>query len=438
MSTDNINNGTEKAYPDRSQKILPKVWSGRWSDGKTAAAHEVEMSLTETELTFTILTTRKTHNWTYNKIHSPNPVRPNSDHVMLTHENFPDERLFIDHPDFAKRILDFAPKITSSSHSWSLLKWPLGLAASLVCFWLLTYLNIISPAHYIANFLPDKARATLGNGVINAIKNNRKICHTPAGDKALQKLVTRLNEGTIFLNKPDIPFKIQVADLKIVNAFAAPGDQIIVSGKLIQEATSAEEVAGVIAHEMGHSIERHPETSIVRAIGMIAVMQMLTAGESGTFSELAFLLVQSGYSRTAESEADIQAADILGKTNIDSRPLAGFFERIIASKKFDPSKSIKTDIGNKNQKSDANNNSNTTSEKELTKQEKNESGSIINWISSHPPTLQRIDFFNQSRIKTNPPILTPGEWKALRTICGPESKKDKKVKTKTPAINADQ
>lgn len=406
-----------------SQSNLTKVWGGRWNDGKTAAAHEIEIYLNESMLTFTFQQTRKTHSWTYDKIHSPNPVRPNSDHVMLTHENHPDERIFIDDPDFAKRILEFAPKITPSSHSWSLLKWPLGLAASLVIFWLLTYFNIISPAHYVAEYLPDNVRTSLGNGVINTIRNNRKICHTPEGDQALQKLVTRLNEGNVYLNKPDIEFNIQVADLNIVNAFAAPGDQIIVSGKLIKEATSADEVAGVIAHEMGHSIERHPETSIVRAIGMIAVMQMLTAGESGTFSELAFLLVQSGYSRTAESEADIHAADILGKTNIDSRPLAGFFDRIIAIKKKNKDKDKTAD---KEENTELANKDNELPKKEITKQEKSEGSSIIDWISTHPPTQQRIDYFNKTQIKTNPPILTPAEWKALRAICGPDKKDEKK------------
>ncbi len=393
-----------------------KKWHGSWSDGKSAASVKVEVTLLEDKLAIYTISepSVKSYFWSYDKIHSPNPVSRRADHVLLTHEDHEGERLFIDEPDFAAHILKHATRITARSHSWAMLKWPLGMTAALVIFWALTFFNIISPSATIANMLPDKARTSLGNGVIKTIAKDRKICQSPEGNAALEKMVARLKEGA----SKKIPFTFEVADLKIVNAFAAPGDRIVISGKLIETAKSPAEVAGVVAHEMGHAIERHPETNLVRALGLMTIMQLFTAGEAGTLGDVAFYLVQSGYSRQAETEADKHAAKILKKSTIDSRPLAGFFERIIALhrlKENNKNGGVK-DKEEENSKqipdgSDPAKSANSPST------DKKYTSTITEWISTHPPTNKRIEYFNQSSISTNPPILTATEWAALQKIC---------------------
>lgn len=394
-----------------SHKISPtntwptSNWNGRWSDGKTAAAHKVEIELQQDNLVFRREDQPGTppQIWPYKEIHSPHPVHPNDKSVLLTSTKNPEQRLFIDEVNFAKRILDQAPNITHSAHQWSLLKWPLAMAAALVVFWALTYFNIISPANYLAQIMPDNSRTTLGTGVIKTITKNQKVCHSQQGDAALNKLLVRLYPAT----PQKIKFKIKVVDLKIVNAFAAPGDHIIVSGKLIQQATSPDELAGVIAHEIGHAIERHPEAGIIRALGLLTIMQFLTAGEASAVSDIAFFLIQSGYSRSAEQQADEHAANILKKVAIDTRPLAGFFARLI-------NRTIKTD--NKDEK--------PTKTNPTAQPNKTENKDFLSWISTHPATQDRIEFFNRNGQPTSPPILNSPEWKALQNMCG-EQKKSK-------------
>jgi len=397
---------------------LTKKWDGRWNDGKTPQSHEVDVELLEDSLRFSLKNPTSSQDtmpefWGYELIHSPTPIKPNSDHVLLTYEKGEGQRLFIDHPDFAKRILDFAPNITSGKHTWNLLKWPLRMATAMVLFWALTYFNVISPAKYIANLLPDNTRASLGSGVIKTIKRKKKVCSTPKGTKAFEKLISRLEQGLDTKQK----FDIQIIDLSYENAFAAPGDKLVMSGKLIRNANSADEVAGVLAHEMGHAVKLHPETNIVRALGILAALQLFTAGESGAFGELAFFLVQSGYSRQAETEADEFAAKILKRSAIDTRPLAGFFERIISQRK------IKLEKEKKSKNKDA-------KEKPKDKQinDTADGRSLIEWISSHPATSKRIEFFNQTKQPTSPEILTPDEWQALKNICGEKEEKQKDKK----------
>ncbi|GJM02368.1 MAG: metalloendopeptidase [Rhodomicrobium sp.] len=402
--------------------------NGRWSDGKTAAAHSVEIELQNTALLFrrddenSLSHTNHIHEWPYASIHSPSPISPNDEHVLITSTDYPGERLFIDTPDFAAKILSRAPNVSRRSHQWALLKWPLGMAVALVFFWALTYFDVISPANSLAKLMPDDARTTIGTGLIKTIRQDSKVCQTPAGNAALNKLLYRLTPA---LPKA-LDYKVQVADINYVNAFAAPGDQIIVSGKLIQQAKSADEVAGVIAHELGHSIERHPEANLIRALGLLTMVQLLTAGEAGAFGDIAFMLVQSGYSRSAEAQADKHAAKILNMVDIDSRPLALFFERLI-NKAKDKSKDENPSEDNADKTSD------TSSDNAMTREtdaddDASETSDYTGWISTHPPTKNRINYFNKSKINTAPAILTPTEWAALQAICGKPKENDKSAK----------
>jgi len=391
-----------------------KNWSGQWSDGQTATAHDVEIELQEDNLVFRRIDQPNTvpQLWPYNDIRSPNPTHSHDRTVLLSCLSDPKQRLFIDEPDFAKHILARVPTITARAHQWSLLKWPLGIAACVVLFWGLTYLNIISPANSLAQMLPDKTRISLGKGVVSTIARDKKMCHTEQGTAAFQKLLARLYTAT----PQSINFNIKVYDFDFVNAFAAPGDQIIVSGELIRQADSPDEVAGVIAHEMGHSIERHPEAGIIRALGLLTAMQIFTAGESSTFGEIAFYLVQSGYSRAAEQEADDHAGAILNKSTIDTRPLAGFFKRLLTKKTASKKEAQEKKSTKNNQQPTA------------TPPGDDDDSNFFSWISSHPAPQKRMDTFNRSTIVTTPPVLTDDEWRALKSICGKKTKSKKQKK----------
>ena len=404
-----------------------KIWNARWSDGQTAAAREVEVTLDRDVLIIKPIDQSGTlpQRWPYERITSPHPIHANDQQVLLSFKDKPGERLFIADEHFAKRILDQAPGITHGAHTWGLLKWPLGIAAAIVLFWALTWFNIISPATTLAALMPDGARQKLGKAVVETVRNKRKVCTSAKGDLSLTKLLTRLKPAT----GKGKTYDVKVVDLAFVNAFAAPGDQIIVSGKLIEEASNAEEVAGVIAHEIGHAIERHPEANLIRVFGIITIMQIMTAGESGTISDLAFFLVQSGYSRIAEEEADEHAKRILTKVNVSTKPLAGFFERLLnrrsftKKKKNDKAQPPKTADNTKN--NDQKDISADQKQSTATPEKSSEDRGFFKWISTHPATKSRIAKFNKSTITTSPPILTEIEWKALKSICGKKTSKKK-------------
>lgn len=94
------------------------------------------------------------------------------------------------------------------------------------------------------------------------------------------------------------------------NAMALPGGTIVVTDALVRLARHDEEVLAVLAHELGHVQHRHSLRLALQSIGAGVILVAVT-GDIGSVSDLAAglpsLLLQSGYSRDMEREADAYA-----------------------------------------------------------------------------------------------------------------------------------
>ena len=170
-----------------------------------------------------------------------------------------------------------------------------------------TYALGWSPLKSVAGALPDSWRQRLGNAARESMTEGHKQCADAAGLKALTRLTDRLSKAS----PVSTPFKIRVYDWSLMNAFAVPGGQIVLTKGLIDKAESPDEVAGVLAHEMGHGIELHPETGIIRNIGLAAAVEVMMGGTGGGLANVGLMLAQLGYSRNAEREADRHALELL-------------------------------------------------------------------------------------------------------------------------------
>ena len=125
--------------------------------------------------------------------------------------------------------------------------------------------------------------------------------------------------------------EISVIDSDTVNAFAAPGGQIGIFRGLIDEARSPAELAGVLAHEMGHVIKRHPSEAMVRSAGYSILVAALV-GDTSSAMQIAArtgeTLLNLAHSRSAEAEADRTAELMLNRAGYDSSGLDTFLTRI--------------------------------------------------------------------------------------------------------------
>jgi len=124
-------------------------------------------------------------------------------------------------------------------------------------------------------------------------------------------------------------FKVHVVEADILNAYALPGGNIVVYTGLIEESTKAEELAGVLAHEIAHVTQRHGMSRILEAAGVALVANVLLGDVEGLLAlgvELFSASAVNSYSRDSESEADSVGLQYLLQGNIDPSGMVDFFK----------------------------------------------------------------------------------------------------------------
>lgn len=150
----------------------------------------------------------------------------------------------------------------------------------------------------------------------------------PKGEttQAIEEIGERLTKGAPY------PFHWHVANDPTVNAFAIPGGHVVIFTGLIRAADSAEEVAGVLAHEAEHVLQRHSLKGIVHQLGWQVVLTLIFSewgGQgSGQIGEAAAQLPLLRFGRDQESEADREALALLKEAKVDPNGMITFFHRL--------------------------------------------------------------------------------------------------------------
>ena len=130
--------------------------------------------------------------------------------------------------------------------------------------------------------------------------------------------------------KADHPYEIEilVVDSRMVNAMALPGGLIILYVPLIRLTETPEELAAVMAHELGHVIHRDPLRKLIRQMGISATLALLR-GDSATLLENTIRnLLDLKYTRDQESAADDFALETLVAAGIDPIHFAAIMEKL--------------------------------------------------------------------------------------------------------------
>lgn len=143
----------------------------------------------------------------------------------------------------------------------------------------------------------------------------------------------------ILRHAPPQPFAYHfyVVDDPEINAFAGPAGHVFVNTGTILQARNLSELAGVIAHEIGHVSERHVAENAgrrrtagllhrVAVYGAAIVVGRLGANAANLGGGLAAMGVLNTFGREAEREADAFAVDALVRAGIDPMGLVTFFQ----------------------------------------------------------------------------------------------------------------
>jgi predicted Zn-dependent protease len=129
-------------------------------------------------------------------------------------------------------------------------------------------------------------------------------------------------------------FTLFVTESKEVNAFALPGGYIVFHRGLLEWTRSAEEVQGVLAHEMAHVQKRHGVLQLAQNIGLDLAIQQLQGGESRLLDALvrdSGQLLGLKFSRDHERAADDRGWELLEQARINPRGMVDFFAGLKAA-----------------------------------------------------------------------------------------------------------
>src|SRR6185436_17722427 len=155
--------------------------------------------------------------------------------------------------------------------------------------------------------------------------------------------VNRVGQNIALHSDAKIPFTIKVLDSDDVNAFALPGGFLYVNKGCILAADNEAELAGVMAHEIGHVAARHAMENQGKGAlinyGALAgiifggpILSTILQNGGGIFAGLTGLK----FSRAAESEADNLGVQYLYAAGYDPTALATMFEKLEAQNKKKP------------------------------------------------------------------------------------------------------
>ena len=159
-------------------------------------------------------------------------------------------------------------------------------------------------------------------------------------DPALQRYVARL--GRLLQQtseQPEPPFTFVILDSPEVNAFALPGGYVHVTRGLMALANDEAELAGVIAHEIGHVTARHSAEryshGLVAGLGAALLGAVIDSETVADFAQLAAGAYVKGYSRSQELEADMLGVRYLSRSGFDAIAMSSFLETMGAESELE-------------------------------------------------------------------------------------------------------
>lgn len=122
------------------------------------------------------------------------------------------------------------------------------------------------------------------------------------------------------------------------NAFALPGGKVGVNTGIFGVAKNQDQLAAVLAHEIGHVVERHHDERITRQMGASGAVQLLgaLAGDYGSLAtQGGSLLAQTGFllpgSRVQETEADVVGQRLMAEAGFDPAQAVNLWQNMIAA-----------------------------------------------------------------------------------------------------------
>lgn len=348
-------------------------WRGRYHDGLTAAGQTVAARLGADALEIARDDGYALARWPYATLAAVEPLRAGRP-ALLARGAEDDARLTLTQPCEFAALVARAPQLARRPGA------RLARGAGRVGVWLVALGTLAAALWFgwptvadgLAALIPAGVEARIGAAASAQMIGRNRVCDAGPGQAVLDRLVARLTAAMGY----DAPVSVQVVDLRVVNAVTLPGNRILVFRQLLAEAQSPEELAAVLAHELGHVAADHATRNLMRQFGL-ALFIMALSGNSN-WDGVAHMLLAAAYTRTFEEEADARALATLKAAGIGGQGWIDFFDRHAeGAGRWDRA---------------------------------------IGYFSNHPASVERRERARQLP-PSGSPVMSAGDWLVLQTIC---------------------
>lgn len=257
----------------------------------------------------------------------------------------------------------------------AIIGWSLAAAVSIVG---LIWFGVPLAADRLAPLVPNALERRIGDAAEGQIRImfGGKSCINMAGRQAFDKLMGEISTAAGI----DTPVRSDVLDTPVPNAFALPGGRVFLFSGLLAKAENPDEIAGVLAHELGHVSHRDNTRNLIYNGGTSFLIGLLFGDITGS-GALVFAsrsLVTASYSREAEQRADDFSIQVMHRLGRPTKPMGELIFRITG----------------------------------------NEADKTLSILANHPLTEDRLKHLgDEDRPASGPPLLNDQEWTALKAIC---------------------
>lgn len=302
------------------------VFSGCLYDGQTPYAHAVQVHISIGSIRVTSTRFGSEHSYDICGVSVSAPLRAAPCLIRLPHGQtieIQQSARLVEHLESCGVVPPWWARILASS--------PAMAFALLFLIWACVFgYSAVLPAisDSIVFQLPRNAEDALGAEVLATLDRRHLLPSQLAQDRQSQ-LRTRF-QALVNADGPHDPVEIVFRRARVgegINAFAVPGNQIVVLDGLVEFAGD-DETLGVLAHELGHVRRKHILRKSFQAAGVIAAAAVVWGDYSGVASVSASWLAVMHYSRINELEADEFAVHQLTRAGMAPDGLAKFLRRL--------------------------------------------------------------------------------------------------------------
>ena len=191
-----------------------------------------------------------------------------------------------------------------------------------------TEYNLVTKQEEKYYYSTDK-EVQMGQSVNRQIQKEYKFTGDPLQLKRVEDIGKKIAAVS---DRKEIDYYFQVLDDDEINAVSLPGGYVYVNSGLIDKVSSDDELACILAHEVGHIVARHSIKKL-QAMQGYSILRVLVAvapgtGEVGNAADIAFTQFLLGYSREDELLADQLGARYAKLAGYDPHGMISFLEKL--------------------------------------------------------------------------------------------------------------